>query len=130
MLLHPFFYSLLHGNYREEYKIALAVVDNGVRLATLAIVAVAGDDTLLASLVDDLALALDEVHDLRGVLVGVKTDGRAGLESCEENFVQLIGEHFCAKSALAALESLKALFCHIIEFYHLGASRVKFRACF
>ena len=35
-----------------------------------------------------------------------------------------------AERALAALESLKALFFNIIEFYHLGASRVKFRACF
>ena len=121
---------LLHWYDRKEYKIALTVIYNGVRLATLAVVTVAGQNALLASLVDNLARALDEVHNLRGVLVGVKADGRAGLKPAEKNFVQLIGEHFSAERALAALECLKAFFLNSIKFYHLGASRVKFRACF
>ena len=128
--MHPFFSLsvnfLLHWYDRKEYKIALTVIYNGVRLATLAVVAVAGQNALLASLVDNLARALDEVHDLRGVLVSVKADGRAGLKPAEKNFVQLVGEHFSAERALAALECLKAFFINIIKFYHLGASRVKF----
>ena len=128
--MHPFFSLpvnfLLHWYDRKEYKIALAVIYNGVRLTTLAVVTVAGQNTLLASLVDNLARALDEVHDLRGVLVSVKADGRAGLKPAEKNFVQLVGDHFSAERARAALESLKAFFLNLIEFYHLGASRVKF----
>ena len=110
-----------HGE--EQQRLGGAGVDKGVTVTLGAVVALAGDETLLAVVIQASGLAAEDVDDLAVGLVAVVADGTPRFQPSAHNLVLSVvvgAEH---RVALPALELRVGNFLNLVEiYYHVGKS--------
>jgi len=110
----------LRHYYCDVFQRGAAVVVHRVAVAVGAVVDGARGDGLLNSVVDEMAVAVDDVYYFASTLVLVIADGAAWLERHAHYFVVAVVESPAVHVSLASLEMGKGFVFDIFEVnYHI-----------
>ena len=95
-------------------EVFVAIVEHGVAVAHGTVVYVARLERLFLAVVEEMAVATDDVDNLRGAFVAVVTAGGVGFEMTHHNLVLAIDEVAGAEGSLASPELLDTLFFYVL----------------